>query len=212
MNYPHSLVNFSLYDSASVTRLEPDNKTTPLVVFLHLDQRSAFNYDDALLSNLLSQASLFGDLRSCQSPSSLKEPNLYGQLPAFFKPLPTKVAVEEVRYLQSKGALSVTSVPLQNALLQAYVEYVHPYMPLELFPFLNAVNAGDGRAGKVSLLMYQAVMFAATAFFDIEALPEGGYATRKAARKAFFQKTRPSGPSLIPKSPEADERDFVVAA
>ncbi|KAJ3456002.1 hypothetical protein MRS44_017484 [Fusarium solani] len=195
---------------SSVTRLEPDHKTTPLVVFPQLDQRSGFNYDNALLSNLLSQASLFGDLRSSQSPSSLKEPSLYGQLPAFFKPLPTKVAAEEVRYLQSKGALSVPSVPLQNALLQAYVEYVHPYMPLELFPFLNAVNAGDGRAGKVSLLMYQAIMFAATAFVDIEALLEGGYATRKAARKAFFQKTRASGPSLIPKSPEADERDFAL--
>ncbi|KAB5515329.1 cutinase transcription factor 1 beta [Coniochaeta sp. 2T2.1] len=136
------------------------------------------------------QASPFGDLSSSQSPSSLKEPNLYGQLPAFFKPLPTKFAVEEIRYLQSKGALSIPSAPLQNALLQAYVEYVHPYMPLELFPFLNAVNAGDGRAGKVSLLMYQAIMFAATAFVDIEALLEAGYATRKAARKAFFQKTR----------------------
>lgn len=212
MNYHVHLSNFTLHVSASRTRLEADHKTTPLVVFPQLDQRSGFNYDNAQLSNLLSQASLFGDLSSSQSPSSLKEPNLYGQLPAFFKPLPTKVAVEEVRYLQSKGALSVPSVPLQNALLQAYVEYVHPYMPLELFPLLNAVNAGDGRVGKVSLLMYQAVMFAATAFVDIEALLEAGYATRKAARKAFFQKTRASEPSLIPKPPDADERNFVVTA
>jgi hypothetical protein len=206
------LSNFTLHISASVTRLETDHKTTPRVVIRQLDQRSEFNYDNAQLSNLLSQASLFGDLRSSRFPSSLEEPNLFGQLPAFAKPLPTNIAVEEVRYLQSKGALSVPSPPLQNALLQAYVEYVHPYLPLELFPFLNAINAGDGRAGKVSLLMYQAVMFAATAFVDIEVLLEAGYATRKAARKAFFQKTRASGPSLIPKSLEADERDFVVAA
>ncbi|KAH7189896.1 N-terminal binuclear Zn cluster-containing protein [Fusarium oxysporum] len=172
MDYPHSLVNFSLHLSSSVTRLGTDHRSTPL------------------LFNLISQASPFGDLISGQSPSSLKEPNLYGQLPAFFQPLPTNVAAEDVGYLRSKGALSVPSVPLQNALLQAYVEYVHPYMPLELFPFLNAINAGDGRAGKVSLLMYQAVMFAATAFVDKVALLEAGYATRKAARKAFFQKTR----------------------
>ncbi|RKL12292.1 Cutinase transcription factor 1 beta [Fusarium oxysporum] len=97
-------------------------------------------------------------------------PSLGDQVPPGFKPLPTKVAAEDVRYLRSKGALSVPSVPLQSALLQAYVEYVNPYMPLELFPFLNAINAGDGRAEKVSLLMYQAVMFSATAFVDIELL------------------------------------------
>ncbi|KAF4338137.1 cutinase transcription factor 1 beta [Fusarium beomiforme] len=117
-------------------------------------------------------------------------PSLGNQVPPGFKPLPTKVAAEDVRYLRSKGALSVPSVPLQSALLQAYVEYVNPCMPLELFPFLNAVNAGDGRGEKVSLLMYQAVMFAATAFVDIEVLLEAGYANRKAARKSFFQKTR----------------------
>ncbi|KAM0083645.1 hypothetical protein ACKRZS_004149 [Fusarium odoratissimum] len=117
-------------------------------------------------------------------------PSLGDQVPPGFKPLPTKVAAEDVTYLRSKGALSVPSVPLQSALLQAYVEYVNPYMPLELFPFLNAINAGDGRAEKVSLLMYQAVMFAATAFVDIEVLLEAGYANRKAARKSFFQKTR----------------------
>ncbi|KAH7159280.1 cutinase transcription factor 1 beta [Fusarium sp. MPI-SDFR-AT-0072] len=111
-------------------------------------------------------------------------------MPPGFKPLPTKVAAEDVRYLRSKGALSVPSVPLQSALLQAYVKYVNPYMPLELFPFLNSINAGDGQAEKVSLLMYQAVMFAATAFVDIEVLLEAGYANRKAARKSFFQKTR----------------------
>ncbi|KAL9572035.1 hypothetical protein ACKAV7_003752 [Fusarium commune] len=124
----------------------------------HLDQQSTSNNGNVQLFNLISQASPFGDLISGQSPSSLKEPNLYGQLPAFFQPLPTNVAAEDVGYLRSKGALSVPSVPLQNALLQAYVEY--------------------------------AVMFAATAFVDKVALLEAGYATRKAARKAFFQKTR----------------------
>ncbi|KAF5267706.1 hypothetical protein FOXYS1_1413 [Fusarium oxysporum] len=143
-------------------------------------------------------------------------PSLGDQVPPGFKPLPTKVAAEDVRYLRSKGALSVPSVPLQSALLQAYVEYVNPYMPLELFPFLNAINAGDGRAEKVSLLMYQAVMFAATAFVDIEVLLEAGYANRKAARKSFFQKTRASmrQPSRIHDKdfdvPMLEESDFDI--
>lgn len=84
-------------------------------------------------------------------------------------------------------------------------------MPLELFLFLTAVNAGDSSAGKVSLLIYQAVMFAATAFVDVEALLEAGYTTRKAARKVFFQKTRASRLSLIPKSLDANKCNFIVA-
>lgn len=85
------------------------------------------------------------------------------------------------------------STPLQNGLLQSYVEYVHPYMPLmDLHGFLNIVNRRDGLNGQTSLLLYQAMMFSATAFVDMKYLREAGYATRKAARKAFFQKTRVS--------------------
>ncbi|TDZ31244.1 Cutinase transcription factor 1 beta [Colletotrichum spinosum] len=149
-----------------------------------------------LLSNLLAQASLFGGLgggdgRTSQFLSSLEEPDLRAQLPAFVKPLPAKIAPEDVNYLHTKGALTLPALPLQNALLQAYVEYVHPYMPLlELYDFLAAINAYDGLNGQISLFLYQAVMFAATAFVDMKALREAGYPTRKAARKAFFQKTR----------------------
>lgn len=96
-------------------------------------------------------------------------------------------------YLHLKGALTLPSVPLQNALLQVYVEYVHPYMPLmDLQDFLSIVSRRDGLNGQTSLFLYQAVMFSATAFIDVEFLREAGYSSRKAARKAFFQKTRVS--------------------
>jgi len=66
-------------------------------------------------------------------------------------------------------------------------------MPLmDLHGFLNIVNRRDGLNGQTSLLLYQAMMFSATAFVDMKYLREAGYATRKAARKAFFQKTRVS--------------------
>ncbi|KDN65070.1 putative fungal specific transcription factor domain-containing protein [Colletotrichum sublineola] len=181
------------------------------------DQRSGYRHDNAalltklqsaaaaasadsnsrrLLSNLLAQASLFGgmtngDGRTSQFLASLEEPDLHAQLPAFVKPLPAKIAQEDVTYLHAKGALTLPALPLQNALLQAYIEYVHPYMPLlELYDFLAVINAQDGLYGQISLFLYQAVMFAATAFVDMKVLREAGYPTRKAARKAFFQKTR----------------------
>jgi hypothetical protein len=146
-----------------------------------------------LFAGMLGRNSPFGDLSTAQFLSSLEEPDPAAQLPAFIRPLPSRIAPEDVQYLYVKGALSLPPAPLQNALLRAYVEYVHPYMPLmELLEFLAMVDARDGLCGQVSLLQYQAVMFAATAFVDMDALREAGYATRKAARKAFFQKTRVS--------------------
>jgi hypothetical protein len=97
----------------------------------------------------------------------------------------------DIDYLLAKGALSFPPVPVRNALLRSYIEFVHPYMPLvELHQFLGIVDQGDGQNGRVSLLLFQAVMFAGTAFVDMESLLRAGYATRKAARKAYFQKAR----------------------
>lgn len=119
------------------------------------------------------------------------EPDPLAHLPEFVNPLPAKIGPDEVNYLHCKGALSLPELRLQRYLLQAYIEFVHPYMPLlELHDFLNRVNARDGRNGKVSLLLYQAVMFAASAFVGIKALNDAGYTNRRAARKAFFQKAR----------------------
>ncbi|KAH8887405.1 hypothetical protein GQ53DRAFT_784348 [Thozetella sp. PMI_491] len=135
--------------------------------------------------------SIGADLRTAQFLSSLEEPDGFSQLPLFIKPLPFKIVAEDVKYLHAKGALSLPTLELQNALLKAYVEYVHPYMPLlELHDFLSTVHHTDGLAGQISLFLYQAVMFAATAFVDLKHLRDAGFATRKAARKTFFQRTR----------------------
>jgi hypothetical protein len=82
---------------------------------------------------------------------------------------------------------------LRSEMLRAYVEFVHPYMPLlDLHDFLTVIDKQDGSNGKVSLILFQAVMFAGSAFVDMQHLRNAGYATRKEARKDFFQKTRVS--------------------
>ncbi|RKU43385.1 Cutinase transcription factor 1 beta, variant 2 [Coniochaeta pulveracea] len=134
---------------------------------------------------------VLGDLRTAQFLSSLEAPDLLAQLPAFIKPVPAKIAPEDVQYLHTKGALSLPTLELQNALLRAYVEYVHPYMPLlELSEFLSIINSREGLCGQISLFLYQSVMFAATAFVEAKYLKDAGYTSRKAARKAFFQRAR----------------------
>ncbi|EXM17759.1 hypothetical protein RAB80_012917 [Fusarium oxysporum f. sp. vasinfectum] len=150
------------------------------------------NAQRSLWSNLMASPSVLDNLRISQSLSLLREQeSTSAELPAFLRSLPTKIAAEDVNYLQIKGALSIPILPLQNALLQAYIEYVHPYMPLmDLNNFLSIINTRDGQSGQTSLFLYQAVMFAASAFIEMKYLCEGGYTTRKAACKSFFQKTR----------------------
>jgi hypothetical protein len=136
----------------------------------------------------------FGDNRASFFSNMSPKPRS-GDLPRFIKPLPSKIGPDEVSYLEKKGALTVPRGALRSEMLRAYVEFVHPYMPLlDLHDFLTVIDKEDGSNGKVSLILFQAVMFAGSAFIDMHHLRGAGYATRKEARKDFFQKTRVSWP------------------
>ncbi|KAF2657530.1 hypothetical protein K491DRAFT_690990 [Lophiostoma macrostomum CBS 122681] len=112
-------------------------------------------------------------------------------LPPFIKPLPSKIGPDEIAYLEKKGALTLPKSTLRSEMLRAYVDFVHPYMPLlDLHDFLAVIDRPDGSLGKVSLILFQAVMFAGSAFVDMQQLRTAGYITRKEARKDFFTKTR----------------------
>jgi hypothetical protein len=114
-------------------------------------------------------------------------------IPAFIKPLPAKIGGDEIQYLAKKGALSLPTSGLRDELLKAYIEFVHPYMPiLELCDFLHIVDSRNDRFGRISLILYQAVMFAGCAFIEMSHLYNAGYSSRKHARRDFFQKTRVS--------------------
>lgn len=97
----------------------------------------------------------------------------------------------DIDYLFAKGALSIPDIRMRNALLQSYVQYVHPYMPLlDTTEILQIIDDDTGASGRISLLLFQGIMFAGTAFVDMEYLRDAGFSNRKAARKAFFQKAR----------------------
>jgi len=86
------------------------------------------------------------------------------ELPAFIKPTPTRIPVEDVEYLWRKGALTLPDEPLRSILLKAHFDFVHPYMPLlDRKNFLNIVNTKDSSKGRVGLLLFQAVMFSGSA-------------------------------------------------
>ncbi|KAL6239405.1 hypothetical protein BDW75DRAFT_198898 [Aspergillus navahoensis] len=111
-------------------------------------------------------------------------------LPDYIRGLPARLHKEDIDYLAMKGALTVPDVTLRNELLKAYIHYVHTYMPLlDLEDFLQIIVQNDG-IHRMSLLLFQAVMFAGTAFIDLKHLQAAGYTSRKSARKAFFQRAR----------------------
>ncbi|EZF33974.1 hypothetical protein H109_03942 [Trichophyton interdigitale MR816] len=127
----------------------------------------------------------FGQMRS---PPPRPSPR--NSLPDYIQPLPCKFLTEDIDYLELKGALTIPSDSLRNELLKSYIQYVHTYMPLlDLDDFLRVIMRNDA-SRRLSLLLFQAVMFAGAAFVDIKHLQAAGFETRKAARKAFFQKAR----------------------
>ncbi|EGO61284.1 hypothetical protein NEUTE1DRAFT_120290 [Neurospora tetrasperma FGSC 2508] len=135
-------------------------------------------------------------------PNRTVSPNL----PNFFKPLPPKDAVD-VQYMMAKGAFTIPSPEVQNAMLKAYIEYVHPYMPLlELRQFLTAIHS-NGQSGQISLVLYQAVMFAGSNFVDQKYLDAAGLGSRRNARKELFMRTR----VLYDCDVEKDRLDLVQA-
>ena len=86
------------------------------------------------------------------------------ELPGFIKPSSTKMPTEDLEYLAMKGALMLPEEPLRSELLRSHFDFVHPYMPLlNRREFLRSVASGDGSAGKISLLLFQAVMFTGSA-------------------------------------------------
>ncbi|PKX90333.1 transcription factor domain-containing protein [Aspergillus novofumigatus IBT 16806] len=110
--------------------------------------------------------------------------------PRFLKPLPSRISSEDLEFLRFRGALSIPESGLRNELLRCYIQWVHSFMPvLNLQEFLRCVAENDPE-GNISLLLFQAVMFVATAFVDFKHLQDAGYTTRKSARNAFYERLR----------------------
>lgn len=140
---------------------------------------------DMVLSNMVSiMHQLFGPAPE----TGEKHPEL--ELPRYIKRFPSQVEADDIDYLHSKGALNIPHFALRNELLRCFVNYFYVFMPLfDLEDFLQTISENNGRR-QISLLLFQAVMFAGAAFVDMKHLRMAGYQSRKAARKAFFKRAR----------------------
>jgi len=135
----------------------------------------------------------FEDNRLLDRPQLVTEPAPTRRIPLWAKDFAPRVGEDDIMFLEKKKALEIPNTTLRNELLRCFVEFVYPYMPLfDLRDFLQGIEAGDGTKGKISLVVFQAVMFAGVAMVDIIHLRRAGYASRREARKAFYQRARVS--------------------
>ncbi|EME49111.1 C6 transcription factor-like protein [Dothistroma septosporum NZE10] len=123
--------------------------------------------------------------------SSLMPPTMPTySLPLYIRPLPPKLDPQDIVYLEKKGALTIPAPGLRDELLKSFVEFIYPYMPLlNVHDLVATIDRNDGTSS-VSLLLFQAIMFSGIATVDIRYLKSAGYATRRDARRDFFQRTR----------------------
>jgi hypothetical protein len=114
-------------------------------------------------------------------------------LPSFFKPFHTRIEQHDLEYLQRMDALSVPQQPLQNELLRRYVEFVHDQFPLiDLKEFSEVVKSGDQQDKQISLIVFQAVMSAGSAWVDMKILKKAGFKSREEAQRILFKRVRVS--------------------
>jgi hypothetical protein len=154
-------------------------------------------------AGLNSTASILVDRDAISSNSSTLLPTPDWRLPSYIKPIPDYLIGDDLDYLWKTGALSIPETPLLNELLRSYAEYVHPTIPVvEFNNLLQMINRSEGEA--ISLILFQAMMFTASAFVDETYLYAGGYTSRIAAQRALYQKSKvcnrlpsPEIPNLI---------------
>lgn len=99
--------------------------------------------------------------------------------------------LEDVEFLQQKGALTIPDATLREALIQAYLEDVHPLLPvINIEDFVESLIEENELNLKISFLFLQAVMFAGSAYVDWSLLAEAGFKSRKGARETLYQRVR----------------------
>ncbi|KAH0284326.1 hypothetical protein M436DRAFT_82937 [Aureobasidium namibiae CBS 147.97] len=158
------------------------------------------SFDSARRQSLARSISIPQDPTDSISLSGLDPISLFGleartssphqQLPGFIRTFPSTFGPDDLSYLARKGALTIPPPALRAALLRCFVENIHPYMPLlDVHELIHTVDTNDSTSA-VSLLLFQAIMFAGVASVDMAYLQTAGYTNRRAARREFFQKTR----------------------
>ncbi len=160
-----------------------DLSTSPLATVESLKKESTAK--STINGRACSQQSL---LTPYPSPTQtlLDYPNHHWMLPNYITPIPKCIANEDLQYLNSRGTFDIPDRKERDQLLRAYASWVHPFAPmLDLEQTLTAIFS-DGEKGTISLVVFQSMVFAASAHIPLD----GRRGSRKRMRRIFYERAR----------------------
>ncbi|KAL3440657.1 fungal-specific transcription factor domain-containing protein [Aspergillus insuetus] len=119
-------------------------------------------------------------------------------LPRYLRPLPSRLDRGDVDFLVKAGAFDIYEPPVCEALLRSYIHHVHPHVPfLDLDWFLSCVVDSEGSSNhnrdsdaSISLLLFNAIMFAGALFVDMNGLYAAGFLSRREACASLHRRAR----------------------
>lgn len=107
-------------------------------------------------------------------------------LPSYIRCPRRNLRPDELEFLKSRGALSIPDPPLRDKLFLSFLLYVNPFLPVvDVQEVINAIGGESG--AQVSLILFQAIMFAGSTFVDFQILLDAGFENRMTARAHFFE-------------------------
>ncbi|KAF9891856.1 hypothetical protein FE257_003341 [Aspergillus nanangensis] len=100
---------------------------------------------------------------------------------------------EDVAFLSSKGSLAVPERGLMNEFIRQYFLQIHPSMPvLDEAEVWDIYEQRDGEtdAGRISLFVFQALLFSSCPYVSQETLQKCGFEDKRSARNTFFKRAK----------------------
>jgi len=160
--------------------------------------------DDIILDGhidcLHARAASESSLDKCDAITAIpKVPLPLQDLPSYIHCDLSHVSKEDISYLQGKGCFTLPRKELLDDLLKCFFDYVHPNVPfLDEQEFWETYLDRDSQSQhfyhtdgyRISLLLFQAVLFAATACAPLSVLRRAGYTSRRVARRVAFYRVR----------------------
>ncbi|KAL4914577.1 hypothetical protein BDW62DRAFT_219990 [Aspergillus aurantiobrunneus] len=102
---------------------------------------------------------------------------------------------EDVAYMRSKGCFSVPDQPVLDEFINQYFLHIHPETPvLDEAGFWRLYSQAGGDAPtseqKISLFVFQAMMFRAISYVSIESINRCGFSDKESARASFYKRAK----------------------
>ncbi|KAH7141647.1 fungal-specific transcription factor domain-containing protein [Dactylonectria macrodidyma] len=105
----------------------------------------------------------------------------------------SRLSSQDLSFIEAKGCLSIPVKRLLDEFIRQYFLHVHPFLPiLDEGAFWRAYQQEDsaGSLAAISLLVFQAMLFASCGFIAPTVITGLGFKSIRSARSSFFHKAK----------------------